>query len=74
MNRYDARVWLGGAGMRRREFITLVGGAISAWPFSAGAQQAAMPVIGYLGTGTSSTDRGRCCNGDFSDGKEEPTK
>src|SRR5262245_23687395 len=39
--------------MRRREFLSLIGGAATAWPLAARAQKTTTPLIGWLASGTS---------------------
>jgi putative ABC transport system substrate-binding protein len=57
------------SGMGRREFVALLGGAATAWPMAAGAQQSKVPIIGFLSSSSSPVTAKRIAS--FSQGLSE---
>src|SRR5579864_5070296 len=52
------RLWSFGAGMKRREFIRLIGGAAAGWPFAARAEKQAIATVGYLSSKDEKSEAG----------------
>jgi len=52
------RLWSFGGGMTRREFITLIGGAATGWPFAAHAEKQAIATVGYLSSKDEKSEAG----------------
>jgi hypothetical protein len=50
--------------MRRRDILSLLGGAVVSWPIAGRAQQRTLPVVGFLGAGTAGPLRGRLASFD----------